>query len=200
MNPIIYKYKQTEIGPPKHLKGMNLTRSICNTLLIFLFLIGIHSYSFAADLVKVGSIDIKRIFDEYTYTKEAASQLQKELEDERAEIKGQEEQLIKDEDDLKRRISLLTEEEKDKQQNELARRKKELQDYATDVNRRIATKNDQLTRSIINDIVVVLKDLAVKEGYTMILERGSVLYASEDIDLTDKVIKILNQKQEESGE
>ena len=175
-------------------------RLVYIVFLISLLAIGLQSPSFPADLVKVGYIDIKRIFDEYTYTKEAASELQKELEAERVEIRNQEEQLLKDEEDLTRRVSLLTEEEKEKQQEGLTSRKKELQAYADDVNRRIASKNDQLTRSIISDIVAVLKDIGVKEGYTLILERGSVLYASEDIDLTDKVIKILNQKRDEGGE
>lgn len=168
-------------------------------VLMFLLSFSFPTFSFPADLVKVGYIDIKRIFDEYTYTKEAASELQKELEAERSEIRKREDKLMKDEEELQGRIPLLTVEEKQKREDELAKRKKELRDYADDINRRIATKNDQLTRSIISDIVGVLKDIGVKEGYTLILERGSVLYASEDIDLTDKVIKVLNQKRGRSG-
>ena len=51
-----------------------------------------------------------------------------------------------------------------------------------------------MTAKILKEVEKVIEELGKKEGYTLILEkqRSFILYAPEEIDLTEKVIKALD--------
>ncbi|MBN1880671.1 MAG: OmpH family outer membrane protein [Deltaproteobacteria bacterium] len=54
----------------------------------------------------------------------------------------------------------------------------------------------ELIDVVMNDVVELITEMSQKEGYTMVLESrvSGVLYADESIDITDEVIKALNNQ------
>jgi outer membrane protein len=57
-------------------------------------------------------------------------------------------------------------------------------------------KNQELLAPIMTEIKMVLKDLAQKEGYTLIFDSSEmpIIYADDEFDLTEKVLLELNRK------
>ena len=45
---------------------------------------------------------------------------------------------------------------------------------------------------IIHDIAEVIRDVGEKNGYTMVMEKGSILWGTPGIDITDQVIRSYN--------
>ena len=60
----------------------------------------------------------------------------------------------------------------------------------------IQKKERELTLPIVTKLKEVIADIAKKEEYTMILEKSeqSVLWAKDDADLTEKVVKAFEKK------
>jgi len=53
----------------------------------------------------------------------------------------------------------------------------------------------ELTKQIQKDLLEIVKKVGKEEGYTMIFESGvgGIIYAREEFDITDKVIKKYNE-------
>jgi outer membrane protein len=70
----------------------------------------------------------------------------------------------------------------------------------------ISKKNEELSNDFNQQMVVVLKDLAKKEKVSLVMNKTinilskaevpAVLYADEDLDLTDKVVAEMDKKEE----
>ena len=60
---------------------------------------------------------------------------------------------------------------------------------------RVAEKNSELVRPIVDKINLVLKQIGDDEGYTMVFDAsiGGIVYAADGIDLTDRVLEELNK-------
>ena len=104
------------------------------------------------------------------------------------EIKGLNDQLIKDaevmSDDEQRRISKNIEDKQIDYQFGLQKLQKALQDRQQDMLREMQPK-----------LNAVLKDLIDLEGYDVVMERQAFLYVNPKHDVTRKVTELLNDKQ-----
>jgi len=70
---------------------------------------------------------------------------------------------------------------------------KEYERLVKDTNEELQMKDQFLSSKIIPEIVKVIRSIAEKEKYALILEESSAVYASKENSLTDKVIKELNR-------
>ena len=61
------------------------------------------------------------------------------------------------------------------------------------VSEKINKKAEELSTKLDDLLQSAYKDLAEKDGYSIILDSRSVRYSSSDIDITDKVIAYVNK-------
>jgi len=150
-----------------------------------------------ADLVvKIGYVDVQKVFEGYQRKKDLEMKLRSEqekarqsLEEKRKEIEALKEELIKQE-------MLLSESAKAEKEKELQDKTRELQEFVQSVQKQIQGKQDLYTQQIMDDIEAVVKEIAQKEGYRLIFRKEALLYATPELefDLTEKVLSLLNQK------
>ncbi|MGC8977467.1 MAG: OmpH family outer membrane protein, partial [Candidatus Ratteibacteria bacterium] len=50
------------------------------------------------------------------------------------------------------------------------------------------------TQVLLNDIAKVIQEYATKNGFDLILDKKSLPYFTNSFDISDEIIKILNQK------
>ncbi|HOM27784.1 MAG TPA: OmpH family outer membrane protein, partial [bacterium] len=74
-------------------------------------------------------------------------------------------------------------------------------DLTTEINTFVRLTNQQLleenrrkTQTLLTDIAKVIQDYATKNGYDLIVDKKSLPYFSNTFDISDEIIKILNQK------
>jgi outer membrane protein len=66
---------------------------------------------------------------------------------------------------------------------------------------RAARENEQSTREIVEQIRVVVDQIAQQRGYDMVLDAasGSIIYANRELDMTAEVLQELNNKATTTG-
>jgi outer membrane protein len=178
---------------------------------LFVLTAGLLSAS-AADY-KIGVIDLSRAFSEYYKTKEAEGLLkermagfQKEATDMRADY-----QKLVDE------INKLKDEAQDKTLNESARKEKgdalrikvqdagnmerKMQEFAVTRQRQMEDQQVRMRKGIVDEIIKVVNDLAVKDKYNFVFDKSggslnsglpTLLYVQGVEEITDKVVASIN--------
>ena len=145
-----------------------------------------------AQELKIGYVNSDRVLRDATPAKAAQAKLeaefskrQKEGDDAAARLKAAADKLDKD-------APTLSEAERNRRQRELVDQDRELQrkrrEFQEDLNQR---RNEELA-SVVERANKVVKQIYDSEKYDLILQGDVVIFASQRVDITDKVIKALN--------
>ncbi|MES2730609.1 MAG: OmpH family outer membrane protein [Bacteroidota bacterium] len=92
--------------------------------------------------------------------------------------------------------SRLSETEKEQRKLMLTNQQAELQKHQSAVQQKATEQEDKLLQGALNQINQYVKEYAEQQGYAMVLgttQSGNILYANEAVDITDEVLKGLNQ-------
>ena len=144
----------------------------------------------SAQDLKIGYVNSERVMRESNPAKAAQAKLQaefskreKELDDSAAKLKTAADKLEKD-------APTLSESERNRRQRELVESDRDLQrkrrEFQEDLNQR---RNEELA-SVIERANRVIKQIFDAEKYDLVLQE--VIFAGPRVDITEKVIKILN--------
>ena len=151
------------------------------------------SGAFAAEGVKLGSVDIQKVLLMSDAGKDAKDQLALRAGKYEAEKNAKEEELKKLKSDLEKQGIILSENARNVKERDYQQRLKEYQRFLKDAQDDLQGKNDELTNRIVDEIVKVAQDYGRKNGYTAIFVRNeSMVYLDEKADLTDEVLKQFN--------
>ena len=138
---------------------------------------------------KIGWVDLGRLFNEYEETKLYDDQLAKESK----EFEDARQAKIDEIRDGQNKLALLKEDEKKKLQEDLDKQRAQLVEYDRQKRTDLLKKRDTSVREVLLKIEKVVADFAKKEGYTIVTNDRAIVYASPDLNITDPVLKILNE-------
>jgi len=147
-------------------------------------------------IVKIGCIDIQKVVDEISsdsMLKKVVMARQSEFLRE-AEVLAQEIKKLKD--ILNKEEGVLPSDRVNSIREEIIFKEKKLKDELEQKSSALQrTENTQMYK-LLQNIYDVIKEVALEEGYSMILEKGtSVIYVDPDIDITDLVLdKVKEEK------
>jgi len=140
--------------------------------------------------VKFGFIDFKKVMDNYEKVRDEEALLQKELEEKNE--KG--EKLTVEVKALREKIDLLKNKQKEEKQEELDAKIKELQEFNYQLRAGLSQKRDEKLREISKDIQDVVEEYGQSHNLEMIFDKLLVHYKQDKFDVTEDIIKILNQR------
>jgi outer membrane protein len=138
---------------------------------------------------KMGYVDLRRAFYEYEKTKKMETELNSLTEDRQKERDKMVAKITK----LRDKIELLSGEARNKKQTEIDAELVKLQEFDRDTRQELLTKKNDMFREVVEDIQKVVEDLGKKEKYDYVFDSRNIMYAKEEFDLTDKVVKRLNK-------
>lgn len=146
--------------------------------------------SLAAEL-KVGYVQVDKILKEAPQTAESGKKLEREFSPRSIELDKMKKQIATIESELDQESLSLSEVDRRNKQRKASNLKIEFQrkqrELREDINIR---KNEEL--SVLQDrINNAVKTVSESEGYDLVMY-GGVAYASNKIDITDKVLKLLS--------
>jgi outer membrane protein len=141
-------------------------------------------------------VDTQRVINESIIGKAARSDLEGHIKKGQAKLSQAKADFEKQRGDLARQSSILSGQALEDKREALAKKQVELQRIAQDLQEDLARKNEVEMGKVIEQINVVVKDIAKKGGYTFIFERDKqvVVYASEKVDITADVVQALDEK------
>jgi len=172
-------------------------KSFLITLALFVLFLGVISAQ-GADL-KIGHVNLNKALNDSDRGKEATKILEDMINDKKSILVEKEKEIKKLDEEMKRQSSILTPESKREKQEEKQDHfdtlYKDYQRKGKDFQEEIQKKEVELTQKIQKDLLEIVKKIGKEEGYTMIFESGvgSIIYAREEFDITDKVIKKYNE-------
>ena len=143
-----------------------------------------------AESLKIGYVDLQKALNQSVTGKTALEKLKNDIEKENEVLKEREEEIKKLEEELNKQGFMMKESEKERKTEEYRRKGRDFERYKEDTRRDIMMKEREMTARIISELIKLAQKIGQEEGFTVILEKGEiVLFASDNIDLTDKLIK-----------
>jgi Skp family chaperone for outer membrane proteins len=144
----------------------------------------------AAAADKLGYVDLSRTFSEYGKTKD----YDKVLGEKQTAYTTERDKKVAEVRQLQEKMSLLSEKEKEAKKGDLENKVKDLQEYDRQKQTDLRKDQDEKMKEILKDIEDAVKQQAEKDGYTMVFNDRVLVYQNKSMDITDKIIEILNNK------
>ncbi|MBM3216357.1 OmpH family outer membrane protein [Candidatus Poribacteria bacterium] len=146
--------------------------------------------------MRVAVVDTQRVFDQYTRTQTANKTLEdavKRLEDQgksmNAEIARMEEQLTK------QRLFIDDASKIQQMERDIAQKRSELRQFVTTGEDALREKQDELAQPILEEIRTTIQSFGKENGYSLVIEKQLIaLYHEPDMDVTEALVKLLNDR------
>ncbi|MCK5241553.1 OmpH family outer membrane protein [bacterium] len=148
-------------------------------------------FTATAMAAKVAVVDTAKVVKEYKKTQEAQTRLEKELEDKKAELKDLNDELEKDKAKLEKQKGIISEKKYKKLESKYEAKQDVFREKYREVQSTLMNKQRTLLEGIVNDVKAIVKVIAKKEKYELVLDKETVLYSAGD-DITYKVLDKLN--------
>jgi len=155
---------------------------------LFLCLMFFRTDVFAAG-DKFAYVDLTRLFSEYGKTKE----YDKTLGDKQSFYDTERGKRVQEVKQFQDKMNLLSDKEKETKKTELEDKIKTLQEFDRQKQTDLRKEQDDKMKDILKDIEDAVKQYAEKEGYTFVFNDRVLVYQTKSLDITDKVIDILNK-------
>ncbi len=155
--------------------------------------------SAASSPYKIGIVDLQLIADSYdAHSKEVAA-LKVEVDAKNAELEKEDGALKEELKAYADKREDLSEDERDEEEAVLERRALEFDNKLRAANAELERKKRRLKDALIKDIVEAVTKIGEEENYHLILEadaetRTGVLFYAQAINITPRVIELLNKK------
>jgi outer membrane protein len=178
-----------------------------------LLALALGSSTAAAQATKIGTVDMKKVFESYYKTKDAEAKInearnaaKKELED-RMDIAKQSLAEVQklDEEIKKPELSREAKEQKSKTRSEkaaeLQNMDREIREFQQSREKQLQEQSVRMRAGIVEDINKVVADKVKAENFELVFDKSGpslngvpiVLYARDSFDFTDTVITVLNK-------
>ena len=168
--------------------------SLAVTLLLGLTAVTAPSSVQAAEVVKIGVVDVQQVINTSQKGQEARKKIQAKIERMEKELNLRKAEIEKGKVELERQASVLDPEIKYQKEKTLQRKMRDFEDQYRDFNEEMKRDEFQAMQPILAAIMQVVVNIGKERGYTIILERqrSAVIYAPDTIDLTEEVKKIFD--------
>ena len=138
---------------------------------------------------KIGYVDLRRAFYEYEKTKTFETELNALTEERQAKRTGMIAAITK----LRDEGELLQGEARQQKQTAIDAKLAELQEFDRDTRQQLLNKKNDMFRAVVDDIQKVVTEMGKAQKYDYVLDSRNVMYAQEQYDLTNEVVKKLNK-------
>jgi outer membrane protein len=145
--------------------------------------------------MKIGVVNTQEVFEKYLGTQQAQSKLEEEISrlEEQGKKMSEELRTLQEKYD-KQRIFIDDKEKENQMIQQIERKKEEIRQFIQTGQQQLESKRQELTEPILKEIDQIVQQIGKEEGFDLIVDKVATLYVSPSIDITQKVIQILNEK------
>jgi outer membrane protein len=146
--------------------------------------------------VKIGIVDIDQVINSAEEGKAARQELERKQREAQAEIEPMYERYREQEEDLKQKRFVLSEEALFQKQLDLAEMRSQIQNKGKELEDQLKLDQARIEGPIKRKLAEIIQETGKSAGFTLILQRGGagMLYAREALDITDMIVEKYNQK------
>lgn len=144
------------------------------------------------DIIKIGVVDMEKLFNEYASKSKAAMQLREKKAEYAKEIRRGLKQIKQMERSLRANSGILSSSEKRRRMAEIEYKKEELSALIARRNLQLAKDEEGLTQPILKEIYNAIRSVAARQGIKIVLDsRSNVAYHDSSLDITNLVMNRL---------
>ena len=177
-----------------------MTRILKLYLGLSVILFGSFSLGFGAaaeNNFKLGVVDTQQVFEKFAKAQEANEILKTAEERLRSQLDGIQQEITTMEERLTKQKLFLDPPETETLQTDIRIKRQELQRELEIGQEALIAKREELLAPLTQEIEGLLQQVGESEGYSLILEKRLVtLYVDPKYDLTERVVKLLNDAYE----
>ena len=166
--------------------------------LLVLFLMNISQSSRAEGSVKIGYIDATQIFEITKLGKRSKVTLEDYIRVRQQVVNQDEYEINSLEEEIKKQGPSLSQDSKKEKEMLFQKKVSLFQKRAADLNKEIQEKRTEVFREFHKILEAVVKTVAEKEGYEVVLDKnpdiGTVFYISSTMDISNKVIEQMDKQ------
>ena len=141
-------------------------------------------------------VNVDSLLNKYDYFKVTRTQLEDRRKKLETEIAGRTRSLENEVVSAQRKANTMTLEQAQLTEQNLRRKEQELVRYQNDAGRQLAEEEQKKNEELINNISLYLKKHTENKPYKIVFgysKGGGILYATDSLDITQEVLKGLNQ-------
>jgi len=162
--------------------------------------IGLFILNFGVDAqngFRLGVIDTQKVFQNYKKAQEANEILKTAQDRLTGQLKGIQNEIETMEERLTKQKLFLDDPETETLENDIRLKRQEFQRELEVGQESILAKREELLEPLTKEMEELIQQIGKSEGYSLILERRLVtLYVDEKYDLTERILKLLNDQYE----
>lgn len=167
-------------------------------IIVGVLIAGACNATLAADTVlKIGFVNGQRVINESPQAAKAKKKLEKEFEKRDQDLQKLAKQLQDLQESLEKNAITMSESERRTREREFNETNREFQRRQREFREDLNLRQNEEMAAIYERVNRVIKQMAESEKYDIILQEA--VYISPRIDLTDKVVKVLQEGKDGSG-
>jgi outer membrane protein len=145
--------------------------------------------------MKACSVNLARVFEMYQRTKDSEGSLESKGKQKQSELEGKFSELKK----MREGLELLSDQAKEAKAREIEEKADSFKRLKDRSERELLKERNQVARVILDDIEKVIEEYAKANGYSMVVDQRMLLYGEPAYDITEQVLKILNDRYAAQG-
>ena len=183
-------------GRRQHLiGGFKWTAFVVLVVVLILFVAPRRETAEPVPVLKIGFVDMTRLFSEYYETKTVSAEFEAMFndEEEKLEIKARRANELKKK--LQEEASSLSEEQVNQLKEEYNEELQKLKLLSDLTEERLRREKKKAEKELIEKLQKKISEYATRRGYSMILSKSLLLHGAQSFDLTDEIIQSVNAGQ-----
>jgi Skp family chaperone for outer membrane proteins len=156
-------------------------KKIMLVIAVLCFMLCAAGNSYAADL-KIGYINLAKVFENYKKVADSNQKIEK--------LKNDVNAMLQDMKKMNEGFDTLSAEAQEERKQQLMDKQQEIRTRTVDIRK----DEERILREILQDVEKVAKGLRKKNKFTYILDDRLILDGPEDSDITDEMVKMLNDR------
>ena len=156
-----------------------------------LALVGVSATTMAQ--AKVAVVDSQRAIMETEDGLRAQAMLKKLFDSRQQQLDKKQADMQQERQDIEKQRDVLSKEALAKRIEKWQQEMMQLQTVYVDYNKELQKKQNELTQPVFQKAMAIIRRLASKEGYDIVIDRQAAAYVRSDLDLTDRIIAMYNR-------
>jgi outer membrane protein len=152
-------------------------------------LLAVAAASTARAEIKLAYVDIQRALNDCRNGKSAKAEFRGRLERVQVQLQDEQSEVQRLKDELEKKGPLMQPDQRQSLEEQYSRKLRDFQDDYKSTRDSLQEKDNEITGAIVRDLATVVRQIGIKEGYTMVMEKGNLLWATPATDITDTVIR-----------
>ena len=147
-----------------------------------------------AQATKLGYVNFQKALSELDEAKAAKDRLEKLKAQKQSDLDKAQDSFKKEQEAFQKQAPTMTEQARNEKGEALQKKYLEITQNFEKGRTELAQKENEEFQPIVEKLRTVIKNIATKEGFTMVFDAAGLAYASDSLDLTNQVIRTYNEQ------